>query len=324
MMSHTLKKAIALTLSFAAIAPVAEAHMLRDRSFDFANEFTLPFDEIGEMLTDLPEQSSGNPNSTESTAGKTTKASPPPSPVVTPPASAPPTASPSIETVLQPSAPSHPVVTGEAVEILNTYNKMTVGHGNAQPPVFTIHQPMMLTYMQTYHWNGGRGTAQPGQIGLLGQGAWQAEGNPGMGNVPNAEWIAKPNVVLPAGTYTVTDSETASWAHNSHSTELGFVVVRAAPVSGAQTSAAPIVPKLSERQALEKLTSIKRLKEWVLAVRANGNSVVYDLTSDPTEMCTQSSCNWCFRMQEDTPSHRTYFETYCVDAMSGRVSAKNE
>jgi len=293
-MRHALKTATASTLSLVLIASVGHAHMLRDHTFDNATTFMEPIHDLDEMLKDAPDTTIGADTSSDG-SGASAPVAPAP-------------------TTSVPSQPQ-PRMIGEVVEILNTYNKGGVSHGNARSPTFTLTESMMLTYLQTYHWNGGHGTPAPGQIGLQGQGVWQAEGRPGMFDTPNAEWIATPEVILQPGTYTVVDSSPETWAHNSSSNEVGFVVVRAAPVS----SSPSLAPKLNERAALERLTGISQFKDWVLAVRANGNTVVYDVTSDPTATCVADACNWCFRMSEDTPSHRTYFNTYCVDAMTGRV-----
>ena len=66
---------------------------------------------------------------------------------------------------------------------------------------------MRITHLQTYHWNNRKGTQQAGQIGITGKGFWQAKGQSGMFNTPNAEWIATPNVVLEPGTYFVIDGD---------------------------------------------------------------------------------------------------------------------
>jgi hypothetical protein len=55
--------------------------------------------------------------------------------------------------------------------------------------------------------------------------------------VPNANWNAALNVTLPAGTYTVVDSDPASWAQNSGSQGCGHTRVEGYPVSGASLSA---------------------------------------------------------------------------------------
>jgi len=100
------------------------------------------------------------------------------------------------------------------------YNKPT------QQTTFSISQPRTITRIVTYHWNDGRGTSQTGSIALRNAsgekwGPWGTRGTPGQGGVPNAYWNATPNVRLPAGTYTVIDSDPATWAQNSESKGAG-------------------------------------------------------------------------------------------------------
>jgi hypothetical protein len=94
-----------------------------------------------------------------------------------------------------------------------------VENGATAPTEFTIHEPWLVTAITTYHWNDAQGAA-PGTIGLQdasGQlyGPWQASGTPGQGGVPNAYWTVNPGIVIPAGTYTVIDSDPDTWAQNN-------------------------------------------------------------------------------------------------------------
>ena len=57
-------------------------------------------------------------------------------------------------------------------------------------------------------------------------GPWAAAGAPGSGGVQNANWIARPSVVLKPGNYTVIDSHADSWAQNVQSNNQGIVVVK--------------------------------------------------------------------------------------------------
>jgi len=118
----------------------------------------------------------------------------------------------------------------EESEIMNTWNIGYVENSPSCNPSFTIDEPLRLTYVDTYHWNYGKG-AQPGTISLHKDdgtlyGPWEVEGNPGQGGVQNAYWIARPNEVLPAGTYRVEDSDQATWAQNSESGGCGFSKVK--------------------------------------------------------------------------------------------------
>lgn len=108
----------------------------------------------------------------------------------------------------------------------------SVDNNPPNPTVFTINQSRTITKIGTYHWNNGLGTQAPGTIGLQDQsgkiyGPWQASGQPGMGGVPNANWIAtiQAGQDLRAGTYKVLDSDPSTWAYNSESDNSGAVSV---------------------------------------------------------------------------------------------------
>jgi len=57
-------------------------------------------------------------------------------------------------------------------------------------------------------------------------GPWRVAGSPGQGGVPNANWTATPNIKLPAGEYTIIDSEPSTWSQNSQSRGRGMAVVK--------------------------------------------------------------------------------------------------
>jgi len=119
------------------------------------------------------------------------------------------------------------------VEILNINNIDGVYNKPNQPSTFKIDRPHRIATIINYHWNNARGQA-PGTIGLKDQsgktyGPWQARGNPGQGGVPNAYWEVTPNTVIPAGTYTVLDSDPATWAQNNGSGGRGFSLIKGTP-----------------------------------------------------------------------------------------------
>ena len=117
-----------------------------------------------------------------------------------------------------------------------------VSNGPSKTTQFTLTTPHVVTLIRNYHWNNGRG-ATPGSIALKGKdgsyGPWQATGSPGQGGVPNANWTVYPNITLPAGTYTVIDSDPATWSHNAESNNRGFVRVEGYPAHASQPSALP-------------------------------------------------------------------------------------
>src|SRR5271157_622937 len=124
--------------------------------------------------------------------------------------------------------------TTKSIEIFNNWNIGGVDNSPSCNPSFTISQAHYITYIDTYHWNSGSGTAAGGTIGLRSDvgteyGPWQTETTPGQGGVPNANWIAHPNETIPAGTYTIIDSESSSWSQNSESNGCGFSKVEGYP-----------------------------------------------------------------------------------------------
>lgn len=108
------------------------------------------------------------------------------------------------------------------------WNKGVVQNG---PPItdttFSISQPVILTYIDTYHWNFGNGVDKPGEIGLISNdgvkyGPWTVEGEP----ETNHWWRAYPDERLPAGTYMVIDSDPKTWSNNADSNNAGFAGIQ--------------------------------------------------------------------------------------------------
>jgi hypothetical protein len=121
----------------------------------------------------------------------------------------------------------------EPVKISDTMNIAAVYNGPTAPTTFSISIPHLLTYISTYHWNNAQG-AFPGTIAIQHEngtiyGPWQVTTRPGQGGVPNAYWEVFPNIVIPAGTYTIVDSDPATWAQNVESGGKGMGEVRATP-----------------------------------------------------------------------------------------------
>jgi hypothetical protein len=129
-----------------------------------------------------------------------------------------------------PPPPTPTLPAGNERAVFDSMNGYGVGNGPTAPATFTIGQPHVLTSITTYHWNDGRGT-QAGTIGLRDAagrvfGPWAVAGSPGQGGVPNAFWMAQLNITLPAGTYTIIDSEPATWSQNSQSGNRGMSTVK--------------------------------------------------------------------------------------------------
>lgn len=118
------------------------------------------------------------------------------------------------------------------VKLFGNGNTGGVANGG-QSPEIAFSRPTLLTYLMTYHWNGGKGYL-PGSISLVSVGGetfgpWPAHGQGGQANAPNVYWIVNPNIVVPAGKYRVIDSDPASWAQNGQSGGLGMTEARGVP-----------------------------------------------------------------------------------------------
>lgn len=110
----------------------------------------------------------------------------------------------------------------QAVKFFDNGNILAVFNGAPCAPTFTTARDYLLTEISNYHWNNAQGEAPPGQIGLKSStgviyGPWEVTTRPGQGGVPHAYWIVNPKILLPAGTYTVTDSHPQSWSYNQAS-----------------------------------------------------------------------------------------------------------
>jgi hypothetical protein len=141
-----------------------------------------------------------------------------------------------------------------------------VASGPSRATSFTLATPHMITLIRDYHWNSARG-ATPGSIALRDAsgrlwGPWPASGSPGQGGVPNAYWTAYPQAVLPAGTYTVIDSDPASWSHNAESNNRGFVRVEGYP-----SNAEPGTPSSSGSKSGGMLKEVDELLDAVKSLK---------------------------------------------------------
>jgi hypothetical protein len=128
--------------------------------------------------------------------------------------------------------------TGSERVLFDNTNAALAGSGGRRPTFSTGGKAYCLTYVQTYHWNHGKGAGTAGFVGLTGAGTalggpgpigfWKATGSSGRGGAPNAIWRVSlprdPPVVI-RGTYSCSDSASATWSQNQASAGLGFCVV---------------------------------------------------------------------------------------------------
>jgi len=147
-------------------------------------------------------------------------------------------------------------------------NIHAVNEGPTQPSEFVLDRPVLMTRLQTYHWNGARGQA-PGTISLIGPdgrtlGPWQARGEPGQGGVPNAYWVVEQQVRLLPGRYRVIDSHPASWSQNAASGGAGFFALYGVP---AEPEAGPT---LTDLPASGNLTGLRDRVGQSVSIRVTG------------------------------------------------------
>jgi N-acetylneuraminic acid mutarotase len=126
--------------------------------------------------------------------------------------------------------PATPPTPPSSVLLCDNFNGLTVTQqvgGPPNPTTCSFSAATMITQVATYHYNSGAGDP-PGTISLLFGGKTfgpsAATGVPGQSG-PNEAWVATPNVILPAGTITIIDSNPATWSFNTGSNNAGFVRV---------------------------------------------------------------------------------------------------
>lgn len=137
--------------------------------------------------------------------------------------------------VVTPAPPAAPPARPDGAEVLIFDNGNPYGVDNqpTKPTVFTTRQGHYITLIRNYHWNHGRG-AIAGTIALRSAdgrtyGPWQAKNAPGSGR-QNVLWLVEPEIILPPGTYTVLDSDPATWAQNAASGNAGNTLVNGIPL----------------------------------------------------------------------------------------------
>jgi hypothetical protein len=128
-----------------------------------------------------------------------------------------------------------------------------VGNGPSANTQFTLSKSYMITEILNYHWNNGKGAA-PGTIKLVDgngkvYGPWNTTGLVGSGGIKNCNWQCNPNIILPAGTYIVIDSNPATWSCNGGSDNAGFT-----RVFGYESNAEQQEKKLTEKDLKKAIT----------------------------------------------------------------------
>jgi hypothetical protein len=123
---------------------------------------------------------------------------------------------------------------GDEVQLFAVDSILGTSSAPSAPSEFTLPGETFITRVMTYHWNDGRGR-RPGSIGLESAdgtvyGPWLATGAEGQGGVPNAYWWAQADVLVPAGTYRVIDTDHATWSYTAETGGRGMTQVYGIPV----------------------------------------------------------------------------------------------
>jgi hypothetical protein len=120
------------------------------------------------------------------------------------------------------------------VELLDTKNdgvvRLTSGMPPPEPAKFTVPRPYYVTYIWNYHYNNSQGVT-PGNISLRRDdgkvfGPWEVTAT---NDNEKINWEVKPNTEIPAGTYTIIDSENERWSWNTESKGRGLSKVKGRP-----------------------------------------------------------------------------------------------
>ncbi len=123
--------------------------------------------------------------------------------------------------------------------VFDNFNGSTVENRPSRQATFSIGAATRILSIRNYHWNGGQGSP-PGTVWLTDPagnmyGPWPAAGTYGSGGAPDVYWTAKPGLVIPKGTYTINDSDPATWSQNAATSGSGMSQVRGVRFKGTPT-----------------------------------------------------------------------------------------
>ena len=125
-----------------------------------------------------------------------------------------------------PAPTAEELAAAEDVQDIFSNGDDTAVTAGAEGPTFPLAEPMKLTALVTLHVGG---SVPGGTIALKDAsgttwGPWTAHADPAPDG--NTFWSCTPNVALPAGEYTVVDSDPETWAKNDGSDGFGFVTAQ--------------------------------------------------------------------------------------------------
>ena len=129
-------------------------------------------------------------------------------------------------------SPSDLGPTGMETVLFKLESVQGVRNKPSEKTVFTLASPTRITKLWTYHWNSGKGKPG-GTLGLKSSegttfGPWPVGTIATPGGAP-VYWVAKPDVVVPSGTYEVLDSDPSSWSTNGEMRNMGCTWIMGSP-----------------------------------------------------------------------------------------------
>ena len=116
---------------------------------------------------------------------------------------------------------------GAEALIFRNDNGQGVTGGPRTPTTFTVPVGQKVTAIRTYHYNNGQG--KPAGTIMLRHTDGRTFGPWTTSLESRFYWVAKPNAGIPNGTFTVVDSDPASWSCNQQSNNAGFVIISGCP-----------------------------------------------------------------------------------------------
>jgi hypothetical protein len=131
-----------------------------------------------------------------------------------------------------------PAIVGGPVVLYTNGNNGWASTGPTAPSQFTVASgPVRITELKTYHHVLPDGLPSTGTISLKSSdgrvyGPWQTTGSPSSDGLANAWWDASIDVELPAGIYTVIDSDPSTWSFNADSGVAGMFWISGLAPSG--------------------------------------------------------------------------------------------
>lgn len=130
-----------------------------------------------------------------------------------------------------------PILAMQAGNKWSNENSNSTINNPKSPTVVQFENDVGILSISTYHENNGKGVSNVGTIGLKDSkgkifGPWPAAGETGAEGEPNAIWKIIPTegadntpLRLEKGTYTILDSDEATWSNNAQSKYQGFCTI---------------------------------------------------------------------------------------------------